>query len=417
MTIRGRCVLLFVIVLLAFGTLLYGQSSCGVTDYQYGYPTSVVSQSKQNRDSSYWLFYSGSNTQNLKFTMKFPSAPATKNVVQKLSFNPQQSYAWIPFNYHWNDTDSPSGGLGQLTVANDTNTCKSSVYFADNGFESTNVPKAIPEFGVGPLMQSGIVVKNVDYITKVRVSVYLTHPVDGDLEIYLNGPTGASALLSYRNGGSGDNYGSGFAPNQRTTFDEAATTPITSASPPFIGTFAPQGSLSIFNGMYGAQANGLWSLQVIDDAAGNTGQVINWALMIDDVSGTRVTWASTCLNKEMFIAAGYTPNATEQSKLTTNCYTLIGIVSGWTDRLVDNNFCTNCHTGGAGNPNRYMPDYGQWMLPMAVQYQTTFMNSTYAWGDPTANGIIYHFKTNPNIVKPAGLKAIFQKWLDDGAHL
>jgi hypothetical protein len=119
----------------------------------------------------------------------------------------------------------------------------------------------------------------------------------------------------------------------------------------------------------------------------------------------------------MFIAAGYTPNATEESKLINNCYTLLGIVSGWTDRLVDNNYCTGCHTGAGGNPNRYMPDYGQWMLPMAVHYQTTLKNSTYAWGDPTTNGIIYHFKTNPNVVKPAGLKAIFQKWLDDGAHL
>src|SRR5262249_6709739 len=195
-----------------------------------------------------------------------------------------------------------------------------------------------------------------------------------------------------------------------------ATTPITSATAPFVGTFTPQGSLSIFNGMYGTQANGLWTLHVIDDVAGNTGQVVNWALMIDDVPGTRVTWVTTCLTKEMFIAAGYTPNATEESKLINNCYTLMGIVSGWTDRLVDNNYCTNCHTGGAGNPNRYLPDYTQLMLPQAVQYQGS-SSSTYAWGDPTTNGIIYHFKNNPNIVKPLGLRLIFQKWLDDGAHL
>ena len=416
MSIKGLWIFLFVTCFLSLWIPVYGQSPCGVTDSIYGFPTSVISQSERDRDSSYWLYYSGANTKNLKFTMQFPGPSAISKDIQKLTFSPKHNDARIPFNYHWMDTDPPSGGPGQLIVKNDINSCKSSIYFADNGFESTNVPKAIPEFGVGPLMQSGIVVKNVDYITKVRVSVYLTHPSDGDLEIYLNGPTGASALLSYRNGGSGQNYGSGFGANQRTTFDEAATTPITSATAPFVGTFTPQGSLSIFNGMYGTQANGLWTLQVIDDVAGNTGQVVNWALMIDDVSGTRVTWATTCLTKEMFIAAGYTPNATEESKLINNCYTLMGIVSGWTDRLVDNNYCTNCHTGGAGNPNRYLPDYTQWMLPQAVQYQGS-SSSTYAWGDPTTNGIIYHFKNNPNIVKPLGLRLIFQKWLDDGAHL
>jgi len=229
MNARGMFIFLFVTFSLAQWVPLYGQNSCGVTDSIYGNQTSVISQSERDRDSSYWLYYSGANTQKLKFAMKFPGPSAIDKDLQKLKFSPKRNYAWIPFNYHWYDTDSPSGGPGQLIVSNDTGNCKSSVFFADNGFESTNVPKAIPEFEVGPLMQSGIVVKNIDYITKVRVSVYLTHPFDGDLEIYLIAPTGASALLSYRNGGSGQNYGSGFGANQRTTFDEAATTPITSA--------------------------------------------------------------------------------------------------------------------------------------------------------------------------------------------
>ncbi len=200
MSTRGLCVFLFVIVLPAHGTPLYGDTLCGVTDSFNGYLTSVVSQSERDRDSSYWFYYFGPETQKLKFTMKFPKDPAVDSDVQKLKFNPKQGYAYVPFNYHWHETDSPSGGLGQLIVTDDTSTCKSPVYFADNGFESTNVPKAIPDFGAAPL-QSGIVVKNVDYITKVRVSLYLTHPYDGDLEIYLNAPNGASALLSRRNGG------------------------------------------------------------------------------------------------------------------------------------------------------------------------------------------------------------------------
>lgn len=409
---------LFVILLVLCGHISgWAQNYCYILSYYEGYLTSVVSQSKKQDDPTYWLYYGGQNTSKLKYTFIFPKPVTTTKDVKTLSFTPQVAEARIPFSFHAHESEPLPTGQATLKVANDTSTCKYPVEIVDKGFESYGVPRTIPDAG-GGFVDSGIVAKGIDLIQHVRVSLYLSHTFVGDLEISLIGPDGTTVMLSNRNGGSLDDFGSGFFHLQRTVFDDAATTSITAGIPPYVGTYSPQQSLSAFNGKYGNAANGLWKIRVQDDAPADVGYVINWALMIDDVPGTQVTWFSTCLTREMFIAAGYTPNATEEAKLINSCYTLHSIITGITDRLVDNNYCTGCHTGYPGQafPGRYVPDYNQNFVPQATHWETTSVNSTYSWGDPTPAGIIYHFKTNP-IGKPAGLKAIFQKWLDDGAHL
>ena len=105
----------------------------------------------------------------------------------------------------------------------------------------------------------------------VDVSVNLTHTFDGDLDIYLYGPTGTYVDLSYHNGGGGDNF-------TGTTFDDEASTYIYSGTPPFSGSFKPQNAnLSAYDGQISA---GNWCLYVADTAGGDSGVLSDWSVSI-----------------------------------------------------------------------------------------------------------------------------------------
>jgi subtilisin-like proprotein convertase family protein len=126
-----------------------------------------------------------------------------------------------------------------------------------------------------PLSVSGVSQR----ITHLSVSLRLTHTFDGDLAISLVGPDGTTVALSAHRGGSGANYGSACSPaTSRTTFDDSATNPISVGTAPFLGSFRPEQTLSVFNNK---PANGTWKLRVTDDAALDVGTVLCWALNIN----------------------------------------------------------------------------------------------------------------------------------------
>src|SRR5207249_6161867 len=133
-----------------------------------------------------------------------------------------------------------------------------------------NIPDANPNG-----TNSSIVVSNlVGAIANVSVSLYVTHTYDADLKLELVAPDGTTAVLSANNGSSGDNYGFGCAPDSsRTTFSDFATTPIGNGTPPFVGTYRPDQSLSIFNGKFGTNVNGIWNLHVVDSAPFDVGTI------------------------------------------------------------------------------------------------------------------------------------------------
>jgi subtilisin-like proprotein convertase family protein len=112
------------------------------------------------------------------------------------------------------------------------------------------------------LSQQGIV-KDVD------VTLNLNHSNDGDLLIKLQTPGNVSNLSQF-NGQGGQNY-------TNTVFDDSATIPITQGTPPFTGTFKPQGLLANFNNQ---QLAGDWILRIYDINAGNHGALLNWCLKI-----------------------------------------------------------------------------------------------------------------------------------------
>jgi subtilisin-like proprotein convertase family protein len=107
-------------------------------------------------------------------------------------------------------------------------------------------------------------------INDVNVTVNLIHTWDGDLDLKLRAPDNTEVVLSDRHGGSGDNY-------TNTVFDDEATTPISAGSPPFTGSFQPDGNLSDFDGM---QSIGDWKLIITDNANADGGTLLDWSLQL-----------------------------------------------------------------------------------------------------------------------------------------
>jgi len=92
---------------------------------------------------------------------------------------------------------------------------------------------------------------NVDF-----VSLDITHVWAGDVDIRLQSPAGTVLDLSIANGGSGDNY--------TNTFFSDGNPNITTGSPPFTGTWEPEGGT--FAGTFGGEdVNGTWTLLVSDN--------------------------------------------------------------------------------------------------------------------------------------------------------
>ena len=109
--------------------------------------------------------------------------------------------------------------------------------------------------------------------------INVTHTYDSDLIISLKSPTGVVSTLSYRRGGSGDNFVS-------TIFDDEAMRTISSAVAPFQGSFKPDTTLSAFDGL---NSRGVWTLTVEDKATYDTGSLKNWAISLTGANGTATT--------------------------------------------------------------------------------------------------------------------------------
>jgi hypothetical protein len=143
------------------------------------------------------------------------------------------------------------------------------------GSPNGGVPLNIPDGG-GPaeqLVRDPLNVKGLNprgKIKDVNVGVRISHPFAADLEIYLATPRGV-INLSHDVGGSGNNYGNGFAgcSGGQTIFDSQVPTSIATPAleAPFVGFFAPFESLDLLNGLGDKKAtNATWSLLVMDDS-------------------------------------------------------------------------------------------------------------------------------------------------------
>ena len=102
-------------------------------------------------------------------------------------------------------------------------------------------------------------------VTDVNVGVRITHAYDEDVVLTLVSPSGGVVPLVVGQGGSFDDFGSGptSCAGTLTTFDDAASNPISTAPTPFAGAFRPEQPLSLFNG---GTARGAWTLTASDNA-------------------------------------------------------------------------------------------------------------------------------------------------------
>ncbi|MCB9357596.1 MAG: proprotein convertase P-domain-containing protein [Calditrichaeota bacterium] len=138
-------------------------------------------------------------------------------------------------------------------------------------YVGTNVPIAIPD-GPSGIVNTSLNIPHSELILDVNVIVTITHPFDGDLRLYLEGPYVDDDVvrLADRCGQSGNNYIS-------TVFDDEADTPICDGSPPFTGRFIPDQALSLFDHR---SAAGTWIFRVTDNAASDEGTIEAWAMEV-----------------------------------------------------------------------------------------------------------------------------------------
>jgi subtilisin-like proprotein convertase family protein len=139
-------------------------------------------------------------------------------------------------------------------------------------FAATGLPAAINDLST---TSTSVTVPTDLVISKLTVTLTLTHTYDSDLVVKLVSPSGRVVTLSNRHGGSGDNY-------TGTVFDSTASKTIASAAAPFTGTFAPDGTLAGFTGL---DAKGAWTLRVSDVARLDTGSLKAWTLTVTGSAG------------------------------------------------------------------------------------------------------------------------------------
>jgi subtilisin-like proprotein convertase family protein len=133
---------------------------------------------------------------------------------------------------------------------------------------SPDVPQAIRDQQtiVSTLTVSG----QASSLLDVEVKVNITHTWDFDLDVYLISPSGTRVELFTDVGGEGDNF-------TDTILDDQAGVGIASGVAPFTGSYRPEGFLSA---LLGQNPNGIWRLEITDDAGGDVGTLNSWAIRI-----------------------------------------------------------------------------------------------------------------------------------------
>ncbi len=194
------------------------------------------------------------NSNAQEYLVQVATDPGFSNIVNSAtvttpsyvaSLNPNTLYYWRVTSSNQCTTASPSSVFSFTTASI---TCGS--------YTATDTPIAISPVGAGLSYTSTISIPENFPINDINIKINIQHTWVNDLDVSLTSPTGTVVVLSSNNGADGaDNY-------TNTVFDQQATTPITSGSAPFTGSFIPEGNLSLLNGQ---MSGGNWTLTVVDD--------------------------------------------------------------------------------------------------------------------------------------------------------
>ncbi|HWD19009.1 MAG TPA: proprotein convertase P-domain-containing protein [Verrucomicrobiae bacterium] len=148
-----------------------------------------------------------------------------------------------------------------------------------NTFANTPVqPISIPTGATG--LMAPVTVSGLQSAAKITVSAYVTAQFDAGMTLNLISPNGTTIALASGEGGLGANFGAGCGLGAATTFDDSAATAISAGTAPFIGSFLPEQPLSTFALASGANLNGIWQLQVIDQFPGDAAQLQCWSMTV-----------------------------------------------------------------------------------------------------------------------------------------
>ena len=150
---------------------------------------------------------------------------------------------------------------------------------------------AVPDNGCPAWTTAVINVPDAFTIADLDVGVWMEHTYRGDIEITLLGPDGVTAVSLIADAGSGGD-------NLNVLFDDDALTAPDAANhappPPYYAVhWTPAAPLAVYNF---TDAVGDWTLQMCDDAGGDTGTLNQWTLYFKTglVAGPTAQAAATC---------------------------------------------------------------------------------------------------------------------------
>jgi len=175
---------------------------------------------------------------------------------------------------------------------------------------------SIPDGNTAGASDDRIVVSAISSITSIAVDLVTTDEFNGDLYGYLRHSSGFSVLLNRPGRTTANNFGyadSGFnvqftdtAGNGDIHLYQAVVTPASGA--PLTGVWAPDGRNadpdlvvdttprnSMLNSFNGLDANGTWTLFLMDDSSGGTSTLNSWGLEITGVPEPRACVLATVL--------------------------------------------------------------------------------------------------------------------------
>lgn len=118
------------------------------------------------------------------------------------------------------------------------------------------------------------------------VCINISHNNDQQLTIQLVAPDGTTIDLSMYNGGSGNNY-------TNTCFNYSNTLSIIAGSPPFTGSYRPEGYLGNINN--GQNPSGLWRLKIQDHSFPNAGTLNSWSITFSNTPAQPFIYTSSNL--------------------------------------------------------------------------------------------------------------------------
>jgi subtilisin-like proprotein convertase family protein len=156
----------------------------------------------------------------------------------------------------------------------------------DASFQQTVASEDVPQvLNDLTTVKSELFFQGVRSIFDVNITLDITHAFAADLNAYLISPAGTRVKLFSDVGGFNDDF-------DNVTFDDEASTAISTSLAPFSGTFRPEETIdqielttfpgleSVLSAFDGEDANGMWILEIKDDAPVDDGVLNSWSLTI-----------------------------------------------------------------------------------------------------------------------------------------